>query len=60
MGVRIEISNFSCKGDGMFLRCSSPNFNVFAKDNTQTEQKLIEAKNLEIYSNEITQERSKA
>ncbi len=53
MGVRIEISNFSCKGDGMFLRCSSPNFNVFAKDNTQTEQKLIEAKNLEIYSNEI-------
>ncbi|EIA96078.1 JlpA family lipoprotein adhesin [Campylobacter coli] len=53
MGVTIEISNFSCKGDGMFLRCSSPNFNVFAKDNTQTEQKLIEAKNLEIYSNEI-------
>lgn len=53
MGVKIEISNFSCEGDGMFLKCSSPNFSVFAKDSTQTEQKLFEAKNLEIYSNEI-------
>ncbi|HEB9338847.1 TPA: hypothetical protein RZK43_000217 [Campylobacter coli] len=51
--TRIEISNFSCKSDGMFIKCLSPNFNIFAKDNTQTEQKLIEAKNLEIYSNEI-------